>query len=659
MARSSVAEFPPEATRADWRIGYRSMPLPSWVRPPWKPGQMFAMTDTVAAFHSSTAFCRVFVAGYGGGKTHALVAEASFLAVENLGCTGLVVVPTYPLADDVFRPAWESWLTSCGLIEGRDWTLNQVKFRYDIWGGAKRGGATVLVRTGEHPKRLVGSTVAWAAIDEVALMPRLVYTNVRARVRDPRAKRRALVLVGTPDIGSWLKSFHAEEAPDVEWFRGRTSENPWLDQAYLDGLMGSMDALAAKVYLDGEFVSLSGSAYRSFVRAEYPTGNLRKWTYDPARPVYLTLDNNKRPLCAGLLQRDGGFLQRFDEVTLHHGWYEALADAVHHRLGGVAPPGFALSGDPTIISAVTDRPGEWGGFANVRDQLHRVFGRELRVQLEADTKHPLVLGRLEAVNAALCNARGERRYLVDPRCKVLIDDLEQVECDNEGAIVKPGRGSKVDALRTHHCFAAGTLVDAEGGPCAIESLPAEGRVRTWDGTLTRYVEAGPTLRAAETVLVHLSNGETVRCTPWHQWWTTRGWVEAERLQGATLVTLGSSLSPPPVRSSLASGSIAAVATRGATSTSRDSGPNAISIGSCGRTARAPALHVLSIEHAERADVYCLTVPDGGCFALASGAIVSNSDADGYLLHRLMPPGGGGPSRNLQLVTVALPRGRGR
>jgi hypothetical protein len=46
------------------------------------------------------------------------------------------------------------------------------------------------------------------------------------------------------------------------------------------------------------------------------------------------------------------------------------------------------------------------------------------------------------------------------------------------------------------------------------------------------------------------------------------------------------------------------------------------------------LKVVKIEQAGRADVYCITVPDSGHFALASGLIVSNCDEMRY---RLMTP----------------------
>jgi len=48
------------------------------------------------------------------------------------------------------------------------------------------------------------------------------------------------------------------------------------------------------------------------------------------------------------------------------------------------------------------------------------------------------------------------------------------------------------------------------------------------------------------------------------------------------------------------------------------------------------LRVISVRPAGKADVYCLHVPVHGCFALANGAIVSNSDALGYRVEHDFP-----------------------
>lgn len=48
------------------------------------------------------------------------------------------------------------------------------------------------------------------------------------------------------------------------------------------------------------------------------------------------------------------------------------------------------------------------------------------------------------------------------------------------------------------------------------------------------------------------------------------------------------------------------------------------------------LVITSVKPFKKMDVYCISVPNHGCFALANGAIVSNSDSLGYYVHKEFP-----------------------
>ena len=50
----------------------------------------------------------------------------------------------------------------------------------------------------------------------------------------------------------------------------------------------------------------------------------------------------------------------------------------------------------------------------------------MTAQMRASWANPAVRDRVNLVNGLLCNAAGERRLLIDPRCKELILNLERV-----------------------------------------------------------------------------------------------------------------------------------------------------------------------------------------------------------------------------------------
>ena len=136
----------------------------------------------------------------------------------------------------------------------------------------------------------------------------------------------------------------------------------------------------------------------------------------------------------------------------------------------------------------------------------------------------------------------------------------------------------VDTNGEDHCFAAGTLVETSTGPVAIEQLPETGHVLTKFG-YQPYRSARLVKKDAELVRVTLSNGVTIDCTPDHKFLVdTDEWCEASSLYGHKL--------------------------------------------QCSQPSQE--IHCLHIEKLiARGDVYCLTVPGIGHFAIEGGIIVSN------------------------------------
>lgn len=89
-----------------------------------------------------------------------------------------------------------------------------------------------------------------------------------------------------------------------------------------------------------------------------------------------------------------------------------------------------------------------------------------------------------------------------------------------------------DIVDNHnHCFAAGTMVQTEGGEKAIESVLEGERVYTRHGL--RAVHAAGLTRPAPvpTSILTLSNGATIEATPEHRFWVENtGWVRMDSLR---------------------------------------------------------------------------------------------------------------------------------
>ena len=77
--------------------------------------------------------------------------------------------------------------------------------------------------------------------------------------------------------------------------------------------------------------------------------------------------------------------------------------------------------------------------------------------------NPPVRDRVSGLNARLQSASGEVRLLVDPKCKELISDFEQVAYREDSTQIDKER----DRRRTHLSDALGYLVWQEGGAVPV------------------------------------------------------------------------------------------------------------------------------------------------------------------------------------------------
>lgn len=440
-------------------IGYPRRPLPDWVRPPWKPGQLFAMTETARRFHRDTSLLKAMAGGLGAAKTLTLCSEGIRMGFRHLGKVGGLFEPTIPLVIDVLKPSLEGQLEAFGLRRGQDWIFRATERAWLVLGGAQRGGFTILGRPMLEWERIIGINLAWAGMDEPARAP----AEALAKVSD-RTRGGPVFLAGTPDPGTWFAKWVKNPPPGASVHRASTLENPYVRQSGIDQLMRDYDAVSIRAYLYGESVEIAGNAYHRFVNAPYPAGNILPCQYDPRLPLYIATDNNTNPKPAVLFQLVAGQMRCFTEIQVYGGAWDPLAEAVHARVGGVKPNGIGLHGDVTDrhVSAKSASAG-WGGYGDFRDELVRVFGG-VEVQLMVPAGNPLELARVSITNGWLCNAAGERRLVIDPMCTHLIADMESVSVDDNGRLRKPGRagGQGIEKGLTDHS-------DAIGYACVVES----------------------------------------------------------------------------------------------------------------------------------------------------------------------------------------------
>jgi predicted phage terminase large subunit-like protein len=205
-------------------------------------------------FHASPAFERALIAGYGSGKTLAGCAEMLRLSIENRGCDAMVISPNFPMAKKTVIPALKRLFQKSGI----KFSYNSTDKLFEVeW------GSRIWIATADTPDSLKGTNLSHAWMDEPFIMAEQVYFEVLGRIREPRAKRLALLLTGTPEGMNWgYEQFVEQTKPNREIIWGSTTDNPALPQMYVDNLKSRYDARLQAMYMEGKFIDFGSNVIK-------------------------------------------------------------------------------------------------------------------------------------------------------------------------------------------------------------------------------------------------------------------------------------------------------------------------------------------------------------------------------------------------------------
>jgi len=371
-------------------------------------------------FVFSAAQFPAFVGGFGAGKSEALVTR---LLLQKFAYPHLDVgyfAPTFDLVRLIgmarFEEKLEQWQVP--------YKLNKTDKQLHLG-----TGGSVVFRTLDNPERIVGFEIADAGIDELdTLKPEhaaTAWNKVIARCRQKKGLgvQNTCAVATTPEgfrfaYQRWEKS----QSPGYAIYRAPTHSNPYLPDSYIDSLRTTYPAQLLEAYVEGRFVNLaSGSVYPDFCRAKNHTDEV----IAPGEDLHLGVDFNVYN-CTVMI------------CVLRLGKPRVLAELT------------GLRDTPALVAAIRQR---YGGhrihiYPDASGKSHKTVNASLSdLQLLknagfvvcARDANPLVRDRVVSMNAALCNAGGERILLVNTQaCPVLTECLEQQVFDKNGNPDKSG-----------------------------------------------------------------------------------------------------------------------------------------------------------------------------------------------------------------------------
>ncbi len=354
---------------------------------------------------------------------------------------GLIGAPTYPMLRDAIQAALFEILDQNRIPYDFNKAENQVVFQ--------ETRSKILFRSLDDFERLRGSNLAWFGVDELTYTAPEAWLRLEGRLRDPKARRLCGFGVWTPKGFDWVwERFIESPVTGYKVILAKPYENHYLLEKvpdYYERLKSSYDERFFQQEALGEYLHLhSGLVYHQFDRKR----NVGAIDLDPQSSVLWALDFNVDPMSSLVAQVSGDRVVVLDEIVLSRATTWEACEEFHarfpHPKGGVVVYADATGGR-LQTTGTSD--------LKVITQFFASFDYR-KVEYKIPKVNPAVRERVTVTNAKLRTADGETHLVVNPKCKELIRDFEQVSFKENSSTIDKER----DPKRTHLSDALGYLI---------------------------------------------------------------------------------------------------------------------------------------------------------------------------------------------------------
>ena len=359
-------------------------------------------------FLTSQKPINALVGGFGSGKTYAFLHKTFINHVtkfnENNISNGWVIYPTYALAEELFIEPMRDIFERNGI----DYEYNGSKHKFITPYGV------IKIYQLQKPQRIIGAELTYIGFDEFDVESwkncDIAYKKAIGRMRG--SDNCEVYIVTTPEGFAYTHFQFVENFNDSKAIiHGKTTDNVYLPDAYIDLLNKNYDKSMLKAYRDGQFVNISAlSTYHSFERSK----NVRQCEYDRSQPVRIGLDYNVDPMCAVLFHtyKTEPKVKVFDCISLSH---QGQGDLLTSRLCTTIKEKYPNHQYIVYPDA--------SGFQRHTSAMYSDIDllKQNGFKVSVRKSNPPVTNRVNSVNKML-----EGNIIIDPKCKMLISDLEKV-----------------------------------------------------------------------------------------------------------------------------------------------------------------------------------------------------------------------------------------
>ena len=350
---------------------------------------------------------KVIVAGRRWGKTHLslfdLLINDRNGAWKHPKMKNWFVAPTYRQAKNI---AWNILKEICFEYPRLIAKKNEAELSIEFI-----NGSLIELKGADNEDSLRGVGLNKVNPDEFAFMKKEAWTEVlRPALTD---KKGSAMFIGTPDGFNYFYDLYQKGRMGEDGFKSwfyKTIDSPFIDPMEIDEARRTLDPRTFRQEYEASFEAASGRIYYAYDRVE----NATDLVYDKSFPIILCMDFNVSPMCWAVIQNIRGVDYVVDEIVETNTNTEYMAKKVGD-----------LYGYGTYFRIYGDYSGTFRSTSS-RSTDYDIISQILPNSNISVKPNPSIVDRINAVNSRLCNAKGERRLLVNPKCKTVTKDFEQV-----------------------------------------------------------------------------------------------------------------------------------------------------------------------------------------------------------------------------------------
>jgi len=416
------------------------------------------LTIPQAAVYRDRNRFRVLVAGRRFGKTFLALPSLVKMA-DGVDREVWYVAPTYRQAKMI------AWRKLKDFVGSRARKINESELSIDLDQGSR-----LCLKGADNYNSLRGPGLDGVILDEFAdIAPEAWFEVLRPMLSD---RLGSAMFIGTPKGRNHFYELaqSARTEPGWSYHSYTTLQGGNVQPTEIASAQRDLDERTFRQEYEASFENFSGVVYFGFDREK----NVKPLTYDPLAPLCWSLDFNVNPMSSLICQIEDrttradammGYRARnvnvLDEIVLpNSNVVEACREFVRraHLLAGGRLSGVQIYGDPAGHATGHVGASDW-------EIVRQFLAAEpsLRYAMNVPSRHPAVKDRVNAVNGMLCSHSGERRLFLDPKCKQLLKDFDQVTWKEDSNGNMTGEIDKSNSERTHTSDALGYLVEEEFG----------------------------------------------------------------------------------------------------------------------------------------------------------------------------------------------------